>query len=352
MQIPCVPPRAPTHRYADPLDELWIGAARRLGLAVRRSDDAYAAYDGAGTLVIARGDLDADDSVAQMVFHELCHALVAGPGAASQRDWGLDNLDESDPLLEHACHRLQAALADRHGLRAFLAVTTDHRPHWDRLPEQPLLGDEPSAERAREAMIQATTGPWAETLDAALRATARVCAEARPWTDDASLFTLSEPLHASGFPQNPDPELHCKQCAWLYHSGPGPRVPRCRQSRRAGDGSARRVEPLARACRRYEPAIEEQACRDCGACCREGFHLVPVAPRDPIRRTHPELVTLDAHGAHLDRPDGRCVALDGDGGVVEPYTCRVYGERPRACAQFEVAGDGCLEARRRTGLSY
>lgn len=350
-----VTPRDVTHRYADPLDEIWIGAAQQLGLTIRRSDEAYAAYDGEGTLIIALTDLDADDSVAQMIFHELCHALVSGPGAMSRRDWGLEGLDASDALdatLEHACHRLQAALADRHGLRAFFSVTTDHRAHWDAMPAQPLVGDEPAAERARDAMIDATHGPWATTLEAALAATAQVCALARPWVDDGSLFSVSQPLHASGFPENPDASLRCAQCAWLFRSGPGPRVPRCRQSRHADDGSARRIEPEAQACNRFEPAFDEQACSGCGACCREGFHLVPVAPRDPIRRAHPELVTLDEHGAHLERPDGRCVALRGDGKSAHPFACHVYGLRPRACAEFEVAGDACLEARRRTGLSH
>jgi hypothetical protein len=33
------------------------------------------------------------------------------------------------------------------------------------------------------------------------------------------------------------------------------------------------------------------------------------------------------------------------------YRCRIYAERPRACAEFEIAGDACLTARRRVGLS-
>jgi Fe-S-cluster containining protein len=70
--------------------------------------------------------------------------------------------------------------------------------------------------------------------------------------------------------------------------------------------------------------------------------------RDTIRKRHPALVHEDAWGLHLPRPGGHCVALDvgADG-----HRCRVYADRPRACREFAVAGDACLEARRRVGLS-
>ena len=48
--------RAVTRRYRDPLDEIWLAAARTLGLRVVRSDEVYAAYDGQGTLSIARSE--------------------------------------------------------------------------------------------------------------------------------------------------------------------------------------------------------------------------------------------------------------------------------------------------------
>jgi Fe-S-cluster containining protein len=44
------------------------------------------------------------------------------------------------------------------------------------------------------------------------------------------------------------------------------------------------------------------------------------------------------------------VALEGDGERAD-FRCRVYEARPSACADFEIAGDACLEARRRVGLS-
>ena len=77
------------HRYIDPLTQVWLGAARRIGLRVVRTPDAYAATDGRGTLAI--GDdatLDADDSLAQMIFHELCHSLVEGEDVVRARPTG------------------------------------------------------------------------------------------------------------------------------------------------------------------------------------------------------------------------------------------------------------------------
>lgn len=312
--------RTIAHRYADPLDEVWTGAARRLGFTLRSGDTA--------------------DRIAQAIFRQLCHALVV---EHRHRDAKPDSA-----VLKQACDRLQAALADRHGLREFIA-SDDAR--LAALPTHPLRGGGQPAAWASEAMVAATEGPWSTTLDEALRATAGICGLTRPWVDERSTHALSRPLHASGFPEHVDPAARCGDCAWLYRAGPGPRVHRCRQSRQPGDGSARRVQPDDRACQRHEPMLDNGSCRGCGACCREGFHLVPVSPRERILRVHPELVTLDAHGAHLGRPGGSCVALSGDG-AKDPYTCTVYGVRPRACRDFEVAGDACLEARRRVGLSY
>ena len=55
--------------------------------------------------------MDPDDSLAQLIFHELCHALVAGEHAFEREDWALCNLDGRDLIFEHACHRVQAALS-------------------------------------------------------------------------------------------------------------------------------------------------------------------------------------------------------------------------------------------------
>ena len=336
------------HRYRDPLDLVWLACARELGLTVTRSDEVFAAYDGAGTLTLGEADtLDPDDSLGQMVFHEICHALVAGEGALQKADFGLENTDDRDLVAEHACHRLQATLADAHGLRDFFAVTTDHRPYWDALPVDPLgMGDDPAVSLAREAYARAQGAPWREPLQRALSATATIAATVRPLTDDSELWGRTRAVHRAGFPLG-DSGATCAECAWAYPHGRGLR---CRQTRVDARRPGARIAAEDAACVRFEAPFDEQTCAACGACCREGFHRVELRRGDVLRQRHPQLVVVDSWGAHLPRPDGRCVALSGDG-EREAYRCRVYGDRPRNCRELALASDACLEARRRVGCS-
>ena len=46
-------------------------------------------------LRLGGAQLDADDSLAQLVLHEICHLLVQGPAHRDQNDWGLDNTGAS-----------------------------------------------------------------------------------------------------------------------------------------------------------------------------------------------------------------------------------------------------------------
>ena len=181
--------------YHDPLDLLWIGAAAELGMTVVCSREVFAAWDGAGTLsVAAPEDRDADDCLAQLVLHEICHALVEGPEAFRLPDWGLSNRDERHLVREHACHRLQATLAGAHGLREFFAVTTEHRPYYDALPADCLApGDDPAIEPARAAWRRARHGPWAEALDRALRGTAELARLVTPVAPPDSLWSRVSP---------------------------------------------------------------------------------------------------------------------------------------------------------------
>lgn len=344
-----------THRYEDPIDVVWVACAARLGYRIERGDDVYAGFDGAGTITVATGaELDPDDSLAQIVLHELCHALVASDTARRQPDWGLDNTGERDLVAELACHRLQAALADRHGLRAFMASTTEWRPHWDALPADPLAGDhDPAIALARAGWTRSRQSPWRDALDDALAATAAIAAAVSSAAQHTSLWSTYKPLHPLGSRVGPR-DAQCSNCAWRFRAGPGYPVDRCRQHRPPGAAVAPRVDPDWPACERYEPPLTDASCATCGACCRQAFHLVPVGVRAPLAKARPEWVIRDAHGAHLPRPDGYCVALErGPGGGLPeaPYRCSAYDLRPRSCRDFTVGEDACLLARQRVGLS-
>lgn len=334
-------------RYDDPLDLIWLRCAQSLGIEVVRSDTVYASFDGKSQLTLStREHFDADDSLAQLIFHELCHALVAGPRRMKRSDWGMENVDDRDLLDEHACHRLQAALADRHGLRALFAVTTDHRSYWDTLPIDPLgMGDDPAIGLAREAHDRASREPWASALTLALSQTAAIGAMLREQAPPDCLWARTRALHASGFPVGDDQSLRCGDCGFSFVQG---KRLRCRKTRALPGSVGRRVAAQAQACVRFEPKLDERSCAECGACCREAFDRVDVRANDLIRLRHPQLVSVDGYGPHLARPGGRCVALDREQAA---YRCSVYEDRPKACAQFELAGDACLTARRRIGLS-
>jgi len=181
-------------QYRDPIEVIWLETARRLGFAVVRSNASYASYDGQGTIKLGQpSDLDADDHLGQMLLHEFCHALVQGPDALSKVDWGL-SVEGRDAVEEYATHRVQAALADTEGLRCFFAVTTDWRPYFDALTDDPFapnpsfVEDATSIALARAAWERAMSDPWREPLQAALRATAVIAHATAPFADRPSLW--------------------------------------------------------------------------------------------------------------------------------------------------------------------
>jgi hypothetical protein len=326
------------------LDGLWTEAAARCGFRVERGQAAYATTDGAGTIQIGAPDtLDGDDSLAQLILHELCHALVQGEDSWRLPDWGLDNTSERDAVGEQACLRLQAELADRHGLRELMAPTTEWQSYYRALPADPLhapgAGDDEACARARAALALAERRGLAPLLAEALAATA------------ALLRAAGAPAaHPLGFPLGPAGET-CGGCAWRYRGGRGPAVDRCRQSvGEVGDG--RRVRPEDPACERWEAPVD---CLTCGACCREAYHSVAVSMRDPVVWKQPGLIVRDGHRWSLLRAGERCAALESAAGAGAAggarYHCRIYEDRPRTCRDFERGGRHCLVARRRVGLS-
>lgn len=180
--------RTVRRRYVDPLDAVWLRAAADVGLHVVRAPDAFASTDGQGQLLLGTPEtLDADDCLAQMIFHELCHALVQGPASFAEVDWGLDNETERDVVREHACLRVQAALLAPLDLRVAFAPTTDFRVWYDALPDDPLEGppDDASIPLAKEALARVDTPPWAPHLRRALDASARIVVAVRDAGGDA-----------------------------------------------------------------------------------------------------------------------------------------------------------------------
>lgn len=351
-----MPPRVPTHQYTDPLDHVWVTAARRIGFRVERTADAYAATPGGRVLLLGDpASLDADDSLAQMILHELCHSLVEGEASFDVRDWGLDNETERDVPREEACLRLQAALTARHGLRRFFAPTTDFRAFYDALGEDPLAprGD-PTITMAVLGFRRAEKAPWAPHLREALEATSVIALRAHAFTSDAGIATDTAtdlyavveeppPAHPTGLPGRAHPALAetCGACAWRTERG------RCRQA----DGA--RVDAALPSCERFEPELD---CRDCGACCRAAYDTVQVGVRDPVRKKHPELVVVRGPFLEIVRRGDRCSALfggetSGGGPAPTPYTCSIYEDRPKSCRDFARSGEHCLTARRRLGLT-
>ena len=177
--------------YQDPLDLIWLHAAKEMGMTVVRDDSVFAAWDGKGTLTIGTPEtLDPDDCLAQMILHETCHALVEGPDAWNKPDWGVQIDNREQRVREHACLRLQAALAHPYGLRSFFAATTNFRKYYDRLPEDPLTGeDDPATAIALDAISRATTGPLSGPLQEALKRTAGIAAVVQGVADPDSLWS-------------------------------------------------------------------------------------------------------------------------------------------------------------------
>ena len=337
-------PREVTSRYIDPLTQVWITAARRIGLRVIRTSDAYAATDGRGTLAIGDATtLDRDDSLAQMIFHELCHSLVEGPESFERPDWGMDNTGPDHDWREHACLRTQFVLTGRHGLRGLFAPTTDFRAFWDTLSGD-VLADrtDRSTQAAIAALRRAAQPPWAPALTEALEATARIASAAAPFGDRETLWsavTAAPPAHPTGLPAGAAGS--CGTCAWRFEQRG---ISKCRQA-------VAKVDPSWPGCERYEAALD---CQTCGACCRAAYHSVEVARRDPAVKAQPDYIVDRGTYLEIRRNGDRCAALHGGEVTGEKqgrFHCVIYDDRPRTCREFTLGSEHCLTARRRVGLS-
>jgi len=176
-------------RYLDPLELVWLATARRLGLTIRRDPAIFSRTDGRGMLWLGPRDaLDPDDTLCQMVFHELCHWATNGVATFADEDWGFP-LDEYDDPREFASLRLQAWWADRHGLRGELGPTGKYREYFDRLgadPLAPLDAGPLEAEivaLAQRAVAASQAAPFSPVVEHALAATAALKRTVAPFLD-------------------------------------------------------------------------------------------------------------------------------------------------------------------------
>ncbi|MEY2700399.1 MAG: hypothetical protein RIQ52_1154 [Pseudomonadota bacterium] len=359
--------------YSDPLARIWLACAEAAGFRVARSDSVYASSDGQGTLWIGHDALlDADDQLAQMILHELCHALVEGEAGERLPDWGLDNASSRHTWREHACLRLQAALTAPWGLRAFLAPTTDFRvSFWQQLGPDPFEAAqsaggrrEPSCVAARLGMWRAAQPRWREPLAQALRASAAIAALVpRHLGLDAamhpahSLWACTEPVppaHPAGaecvvLPHVADAGKKCADCAWSWQAAARagrPAAPRLKCHRMPGA----RLDADTLGCQYWE-SRETLHCLSCGACCREAYDTVEVGAREAVIRMHPDLVEKKDGRYRLRREGERCAALRGGTTPCDDYSCSIYADRPSTCRGFALGSANCLDARRRIGLS-
>lgn len=189
-------------RYTDPLELVWYATARRLGLTIRRNPHIFSMTDGTGLLELGpRESLDADDTAAQQIFHELCHWITNGVETFHERDWGFAVTDEED-WREFACLRLQAWLNDRYGLRGMFGPTGIYRQYYDRLPADPFAPlDGPDEAQicahARVSAERALGAPWAGPLGDALAATAAM----------KTMMAAFLPAYQTDVPDDPLPSL-------------------------------------------------------------------------------------------------------------------------------------------------
>jgi hypothetical protein len=366
--------RQPTHRYQDPLARVWIACAERIGFQIQRTANAYASSDGRGTILIANDEmLDPDDSLAQMILHELCHALIEGEDGEAREDWGLAPEGGKNPWREHACLRLQAYLAGSVGLRHFFAPTTDFRVRfWNSLADDPFCAPAEEGGRRERSCVAGRLGAWRASrprwapLKQALASSAVIAAatprfiptEARVEATVSTAGDLAENDFMPSLwgevatPPGCHPAGHatvasyfaghgCDDCAWGFKDRQG------QHCRHVPDFY---IPEDAWACTRWEPASELN-CLTCGACCREAYHAVEVSNRESVNKRHPDMIINHGAQRRLRREGNRCAALVGGNTPFEDYTCAIYEDRPRTCREFTLGGEHCLDARQRVGLS-
>lgn len=228
--------------------------------------------------------------------------------------------DAKESVRDAAALRLARETAAMHGLSRFL--------EWHPVVAPPGFQERELSEALDQALGLGLVAPPSQLLERLLA--------------DAQARGVVDPVHPLGFGIAPVAET-CRTCAWSA-------ADRCLQTFQPGR-PGRKISPQWPACVRWEPILTDDSCGACGACCREGYSIAPVKRGEAMRKAHPEWVRESPLGAHLPRPDGRCVALAGGGSHEHPWRCKDYAARMRACSELATGSKACLIARRRTGLS-
>ena len=329
-------PRAEPAGHAGDRGDLARGRGA-IGFSIARTREAYATSDGRGTIAIGADDtLDVDDAFAQLVFHELCHAHHRRGGGGRRARLGARQ--------HRGARRARARLPALRGAAGGTVRPARADGADDRLPRLPRRARRRSAgARRRSGGGDRRGGARAvRRLGLARARSRRRWRGRRRWRRRAT---------RSGFDWGPAGET-CGGCAWLYRRRP-------RRARRAlpADGAARSATARApsrgiRACARWEPPVD---CQACGACCREAYHSVTVSVRDPVVWQEPDLIVRHGHRFEIRREGEsgeRCAALKvAAPGATPRYACTIYDNRPKPCREFAADGRHCLDARRRVGLS-
>lgn len=335
-------------RYEDSVSNVWVTAARQIGVVQAVAKATGASFDGAKA---------ADMRVGQALFDDVCRSLIEGHDSFAKA--GAEVVDVTVlHWRDQARLRLQWVLCSQWNLHGWFEPVENARAFWLTLDETVLDDKADLAVRAASvALVRVSRSPWAPTFTEALAAT----------RDLLRVDVSKRAEHPTGaFAMRADETKRCEQCAWVYTQGVNLA---CRQVDSATNGPLHKnIEPQWPACERFEPVLD---CQPCGACCREAFQTVQVGAREPIRRTHPAMV-LD-HGTRqelrrtltpgldlvADKPaPTRCASLGGGDLVqlgtrttVSDYGCQIYQARPQSCRSFTAGSESCLVARRRVGMS-
>ncbi len=187
-------------RYVDPCELVWLSTAQRLGIHIRRSPLVFSASDGSGRLQLStREHLDADDCLAQMLLHEICHWCTNGISTFEERDWGFALDGPTDPR-EHAALRLQAWLADQVGLRTMFGPTGMYRQYYNRIPTDPTQPIDDSdwetcvCEAAVVGIERIQKDPWHPHVMQAMEATKDLRILLDPFLKDYNSEHVDDPL--------------------------------------------------------------------------------------------------------------------------------------------------------------